>query len=295
MKSLNKEFTLLSVESILEILDKNNYTVERMFTREGFAINLDIVRKNAPSGLIEMIQIPFYINDNRILRVLSGSVRLDLNLTEYELSAGDIVLLREGASFEVKEVSEDASAEALVFFHGAINFSYSSDSVVLVHPQNEEWNEISHIFYTIYSFAARLPYRPEIVEPLIQSLVNYILTLERRINTTQDSTASSIFNRFITELNLNKNGKMSVTYYADRLCISPQYLSRIVSQVSGKTASDWINKAVITEARILLRNTSSAISDIAESLNFPNDSFFCRFFKRKTGQTPTEYRKSAQK
>ena len=87
-----KEFKLLSIESILEILDKNNCTVERMFTREGFAMNLDIVRKNAPSGLIEMIQVPFYINDNRILRVLSGFARLDLNLTEYELRAGDILL-----------------------------------------------------------------------------------------------------------------------------------------------------------------------------------------------------------
>ena len=61
---------------------------------------------------------------------------------------------------------------------------------------------------------------------------------------------------------------------------------------SGKTVSEWISKAVITEAKVLLKDTGAPVADISETLNFPTDSFFCRFFKKETGMTPTQYRKS---
>lgn len=58
-----------------------------------------------------------------------------------------------------------------------------------------------------------------------------------------------------------------------------------------KPASEWISKAVITEVKVLLKDTDKPISEISDILNFPTDSFFCRFFKKETGVTPTQYRK----
>ena len=63
-------------------------------------------------------------------------------------------------------------------------------------------------------------------------------------------------------------------------------------EVSGKTASEWIDKAVVLDARILLRDPTKTVSAVADALGFPNDSYFCRYFRRQTGQSPTEYRRS---
>ncbi|MBO7291601.1 MAG: AraC family transcriptional regulator [Bacteroidaceae bacterium] len=74
--------------------------------------------------------------------------------------------------------------------------------------------------------------------------------------------------------------------------ISPQYLSRLVFEVSGTTASDWINSAVTMQAKLLLRSTQHTIEQIAEELNFSTTPYFCRFLKREVGSTPTQYREN---
>ena len=79
-------------------------------------------------------------------------------------------------------------------------------------------------------------------------------------------------------------------FVADKLCVSPKYLSSIVHQVSGKYATDWINQYVILEAKSMLRMESVAIKDVSNRLNFANQSFFAKFFKQHTGYTPKEYK-----
>ena len=170
------------------------------------------------------------------------------------------------------------------------NLALFGQTVIKVHPTPEAWNELSHLFYTLYSFAKREPYCPEVVEPLVQALVNYTLGLSEVAHLASTST-EHLFERFLELLTTHK-GKQPVTYYASALCVTPQYLSRIVSLTSGKTVTEWINKAVILDARILLRGTTQSISKISDTLHFPNDSFFCRFFKRETGYTPIQYRKA---
>jgi AraC-like DNA-binding protein len=64
---------------------------------------------------------------------------------------------------------------------------------------------------------------------------------------------------------------------------------------SGKTAYQWINDALITESKILLHKPDNAIQQVADELNFADQSSFGKFFRKHTGLTPREYRKSVQK
>ena len=82
----------------------------------------------------------------------------------------------------------------------------------------------------------------------------------------------------------------NIDFYADRLFLSPHYLSGLVRETSGKTVMDWINRSVILEAKVLLKHSNLLTYQIADELNFPNPSFFSKFFKRMTGMTPGEYR-----
>lgn len=70
-----------------------------------------------------------------------------------------------------------------------------------------------------------------------------------------------------------------VTFYADKLCVTSDYLSKVVREYDGQSAAKWIINAVITEAKILLREPDKTINQIAIELNFPDQSTFGKFFK----------------
>lgn len=82
-----------------------------------------------------------------------------------------------------------------------------------------------------------------------------------------------------------------VSDYSTELCVTPVYLSRTVKSLTGKTAMDWINNARVAEAKILLRRTDISVQDIADKLNFSDQSAFGKFFKKHTGNSPVEYKK----
>lgn len=83
-----------------------------------------------------------------------------------------------------------------------------------------------------------------------------------------------------------------INFYASKLAISEQYLSRIVRNGTGKTVNDIITELLIMEAKMLLSNRKFTVNEIAERLSFNDASGFCKFFKRNTCETPLEYRKN---
>jgi len=83
-----------------------------------------------------------------------------------------------------------------------------------------------------------------------------------------------------------------IGFYADRLHITPDYLSRIVKQVTGRTVIDYINQMLLMEASFLLRTSELSISQIGQRLHFADAPSFTRFFTRLRGMTPREYRNS---
>ena len=84
----------------------------------------------------------------------------------------------------------------------------------------------------------------------------------------------------------------SVQYYADKLCITPNYLNEIVTSTKGISAKQYIRNKVMDEAKRLLTYTDFPISDIAFELHFSTVSYFIRSFRQHTGKTPLLYRKA---
>ncbi|MDR1673524.1 MAG: helix-turn-helix domain-containing protein, partial [Bacteroidales bacterium] len=75
-----------------------------------------------------------------------------------------------------------------------------------------------------------------------------------------------------------------------KLCLTSKHLSAVIKKTTGKSAFEWINDYVILEAKSLLRATNMTVQQISEELNFANQSFFGKFFKRAVGVSPKEYR-----
>ncbi|MFB6342025.1 helix-turn-helix domain-containing protein [Saccharicrinis sp. FJH62] len=81
-----------------------------------------------------------------------------------------------------------------------------------------------------------------------------------------------------------------VKFYADKINLTPKYLSQIVKADTGKTANDWIDDYVILEAKALLKSSKLTVQQISDELNFADQSVFGKYFKRKVGLSPKEYR-----
>jgi AraC-like DNA-binding protein len=106
------------------------------------------------------------------------------------------------------------------------------------------------------------------------------------------SRKEEIMNNFLELLLEHVREQHLVTFYAGKLFITPQYLSLILKELTGKPANKWIEDALIVEAKVLLKTPQATVQQVADTLNFSDQSTFGKFFKKHIGLSPVEYRKS---
>lgn len=142
-------------------------------------------------------------------------------------------------------------------------------------------------------------YSRDIILSHISSILKYAQRYYKRqfIDRAQvTGKTASKFNdalrKYISEGFLEKNGLPNVTFLADRLSVSPRYLSDLLKQETGKTAMELIHIFMISEAKNLLTLGEKGVAEIAYELGFENASYFTRLFKKQTGMKPLEFRKS---
>lgn len=104
----------------------------------------------------------------------------------------------------------------------------------------------------------------------------------------------STLTRFLTLVEMHASTQRETGFYADKLCLTPKYLSRLVKEKTGRTAKEIILNFVILQARTMLLGTDLNIQQISDTLHFPSQSVFGKFFKKATGKSPREYREKAR-
>ncbi len=113
----------------------------------------------------------------------------------------------------------------------------------------------------------------------------------RRPRTPETTTRQTeLFHRFVTLVHAHSSQEREVSFYADKLCISTRYLSTIVRTVARSSAKEFIDRSVVLEIKMMLQSTDLSVQEIAYRLRFPDQSYLGRFFKKHTGESPTEYR-----
>ena len=122
---------------------------------------------------------------------------------------------------------------------------------------------------------------------LFYSVCNILLKSKKRgIKTRKEE----IFEEFISLLNQNFRKEQHVGWYADKFSLTPKYLSKLIYEVSGKHAGEWIKDYVILEAKALLKSSSLTVQQISNELGSTNQSHFGSYFKRYTGVSPRKYK-----
>ena len=221
---------------------------------------------------------------------------------EYTIKEHTIGLIPPNALLQIVDISGDYDIQALA---ADSNFIPTQQHSILTdwHTQQaffldnhvEEWRRTGTFFSLIWDAVHLQPYRREVVQHLITSLlynVHYLQGNYHRDELLRPSRHEELFRRFITLVNEHCKTQRTTAFYADHLCLSPRYLSSVIRDVSGRTVVEWVNQAVVLEAKVLLKHSDLLTYQIADELHFPNPSFFSKFFKRMTGMTPQEYQRT---
>ncbi len=133
--------------------------------------------------------------------------------------------------------------------------------------------------------AVKAPKKP------VVNRTNKLILPGTRPRTTKHSQVQILFSKFMELLQKEPVKHQPVSYYAEKLCISSKYLSYVCKAVSGKSALEFIQNAVIGEIMHYLDNTNMSVKEISCRMGFPNVSFFGKYVKTHLGLSPNKYRK----
>ena len=121
-----------------------------------------------------------------------------------------------------------------------------------------------------------------------------IFSERKEYNTPPSLTRKEeLFESFLRILYMYCKEQHVVSFYAEQLYITPQYLSLILKELTGRSANKWIDEALMQEAKILLKAPQATVQQVADALHFSDQSTFGKFFKKHAGMSPMEYRKNS--
>lgn len=135
----------------------------------------------------------------------------------------------------------------------------------------------------------------QLIDMLLQAFIyEFHDSMEKRIkiDPPQYNSANNLFISFLDILVNSYPKQRSVSYYAEKLFVTPKYLSAICKEISGETASDLITRYVKKDIENLLKQPNKTIKEIVNELDFANLSFFGKYVKRIFGVSPKEYREN---
>lgn len=263
--------------------------------------------------LDEIANIPLPREPRRIQCLLlalctKGSGRYVVDSVEHNVVAGDLIIINQGRVIYDCTVSPDCRGMGII-----ISYDFFNETIKSVHELSQLFlfarthpvfslptEKASFIRNTLTCMNQKIDepdnhFRREMMQSMFLSMVYEVSNVIYDVQSQKDernTRAEEIFTKFILLVENNFRSERRVSWYSEQLCISPKYLSETVKNVSKRTPNEWIDAYVTMELRMLLRNTQHSIKQIAQSLNFSNQSFLGKYFKEHVGMSPSEYRRS---
>lgn len=248
------------------------------------------------------------INGMTFVLITQGSIEISIDYIKYEVKENTLLMITPEHIVQFLHKSPDMKGKMLVFsksfieiFPGKNSSSAFQYMYVRKNPcMSFEKSDIGliEILFNVVKIKLDLLKHNFHKEVLQVSLWALLLEIGNVIWDRQDSAPKvlsrkeELFEAFLTLLLEYVKDEHRVTFYAEKLFITPQYLSSILKELSGKPANKWIDDALILEAKLLLKAPQATVQEVADRLRFSDQSTFGKFFKKQVGLSPMEYRKS---
>ena len=297
---MNKQPKLMDISRMRDIfaplfeqISKNIYISNELAMLHGEPMVFRLIVQQKP---------PFIINDHRFGIITRGEGEVNFNLVDHHLTAGTLIYIGPGTIITPIRFSNDLELQGIglladfpmPFADGQFPSAFNGQVRDFQLPvAKEDLQTARNILDTLWHLVHQPDYHRQTASSLVAALMHHY---DRLFHQQADNLAATrsreqtIFDRFILLVNQHCREQHQISYYAERLCLTERYLGTIVRQTSGTTAKEWIDRALIARIKVELRHTDKSVARISEEMNFPNPSFFSKYFKRLTQQTPAQYR-----
>ncbi len=256
--------------------------------------------ENLPSRM----KVPHRNNAYKVALLLEGKISGYVDFKKYDITAPAVLF---SSPDQVDQVTSFEN-------HKMIHIAFSSDyllhdvkntlgcwecmfsQVVIPVPTKNDFNELKTYASLMQHEFVKLRHQKDLV---IRNLLNAFLITAARLGTcetrltTMNSSQNKILQQFRNFIEDNFLSKTQVAEYADMIYITPGHLNDTIKTVTGKTAKQVIDEKRITEAKRLLFWGELSVKQIASHMNFEDDAYFNRFFKKHTGQTPMLFQRNS--
>ena len=282
---MSDEIRQIGINEFLELLPEKQ---ENVMTHEVMLMmDSDVVRP------VVVIGQPYQLPEGRLLRIVSGSARLTINLRTTLLTAQSVCILPPDAIIQYEEVSDDYRIQG--FSYTSMPAALAFERVTVLHLSETDFQRMGDYLQLMRQVLHKESYSLRTIQLLQMALLNdlhHIQSIEAEQQAhVQPSRQEEVFNRFIDLVNQHGSRERNIRFYAERLLLSPNRLSTIIKDYSGQTVMQWLNQKTLLQAKVLLRHSDLMIYEIADRLGFAEPTAFNRYFKREVGMTPLEYKK----
>lgn len=255
----------------------------------------------------ESLKNPFQVNGVGLVICRQGSFMFALNQKSFSAKAGETLFIPGGSVFQVLQRSEDVEIFIFIYQMDPLR-DIIGNSVTSMHLYSRLATEPCYVWNTgeedeVLKYMSLLDNTLRIEENIFNHYEQKLLLLgltyrlcsiyNRKLITQKASVGHKhdIFIRLMQLIEKYYIEQHGVEFYADKLCLSPKYLSVLAKSICGYTVQELVFKAIVRKSISLLKNTHKSVQEISDYFNFPNASYFGSFFRKQTGMSPQQYRR----
>lgn len=240
---------------------------------------------------------PIFFGYNLLIHLTKGYFQHQIESTKFMVKAPAVMIANYGHISAINEVDKNAEGHCVLIKEQAMTSILRDQETLnifniapLLNLENQESDDLDALLRLLYKeIYDHDPYK-SYYESIFKTIILKIIKLSDGDKTLLRNQEVAIAFKQLVYLDFFK--EKSVSYYADKLSVSSNYLNRCVSAVFKKSAKQVILEVAIMHSQLLLMETNKPIASIAYELEFDDPSYFTRIFKKLVGVTPKEYRNS---
>ncbi|MGM9745805.1 MAG: helix-turn-helix domain-containing protein [Paludibacteraceae bacterium] len=239
----------------------------------------------------------------------TGRAEMSVNGRKYKVCGGDLLLLAPNTVLKYYGATSDYTATKIVVTLDVImDFPTPFDTDIIGMARRRPIVRLNRADYEMLqdclaligkNYNSTQCYRKEILKTLFYAMLLTIGSIYKRSEGDADDTdtkfsAEKLSDTFFKYVAQYYKEHRTVKFYADKMHLTPKYLSKAIVSITGKTVMAWLDEAVILEIKIQLKTSDLSVWQIAENLHFSSSSAMVQFFKKNTGVTPLKYRETEE-
>lgn len=259
------------------------------------------VHDGVTAPMLHAVTEPMKFTSTTSIYMRSGECEAVINLRKFKAKAPCIINIREGQILQKESVSPNFEAAFMVFskrmrdsLFMLINDVYPATEThrVLTIPELEtgRYEELYRQLHELQTNGGQWAYRA-----VLHLLASFFFSNAAKVyaqTPTRRSSAEKLVDMYLNAVQERFRTDRRIESYAAELGVTAKHISRCVKRVTGYTASEWIERYLILEAKVLLKSTNMTVQQISYELGFSSQSFFGKYFKSAVGVSPREYRNS---